>query len=217
MDERLSLHTIENPAVGARSYLVGDLEAVAAVDPPRAVEPIVELATRLGVRIMHVVDTHVHEDHLSGGAALARALGVPYLVPGGAPVKVAGVEVVGIDDGEWIEVGTMALVALATPGHASHHLAFAVHDGTGPEAVLTGGALSFGTVGRVDLEEGDLHLAEAARAQLRSARRLAAVLPGSAAVLPGHVPPSFVLVDSGAAVAASTLDEEKRRNPVFTA
>ncbi|MEV7543577.1 MBL fold metallo-hydrolase [Streptomyces sp. NPDC089915] len=208
------IDTIEVPGLGNRSYLAGGETAAVAVDPPRDVDRLIAAAARRGVRISHVVETHVHNDYVSGGAELARLTGAAYLVPAAARMTRPHVPV---HDGERVEVDPgagVALRALATPGHTPHHTAYVLEEAGRSVAVFTGGSLLIGTVGRPDLVEPRL-TRELARAQHASAHRLAAELPEEAAVLPTHGFGSFCSA-SRADAAASTIGREKASNAALT-
>ncbi|GAB7028751.1 MBL fold metallo-hydrolase [Streptomyces sp. NPDC021749] len=208
------IDTLEIAGLGNRSYLAGGERTAVAVDPPRDIEPVIAAAARHGVRISHVVETHIHNDYISGGLELARITGAAYLVPAAARVSY---ERVPVHDGDRWEIETtagLAVRALATPGHTPHHTSYVLEaDGTAV-AVFTGGSLLIGTVGRPDLVEPRLteHLA---RAQHASAHRLAAELPDGTAVLPTHGFGSFCS-SSQAAGESTTIGEEKAANEALT-
>ncbi|GGT53137.1 MBL fold metallo-hydrolase [Streptomyces atratus] len=200
--------TIEIDGLGNRHYLAGGALTAVAVDPPRDIDQLIAAAARRGVRITHVVETHIHNDYVTGGLELARLTGAAYLVPAAAHVAFARVPV---HDGDVIEIDDgIAVRALATPGHTPHHTAYVLEESGTPVAAFTGGSLLIGTVGRPDLVEPRLteHLA---RAQHASAHRLAAELPDTTSVLPTHGFGSFC--SSGQAEGdASTIGREKTVN-----
>lgn len=177
------IDTIEILGLGNRHYLAGGGQKAVAVDPPRDVDQVLAAAARRGVRITHVVETHIHNDYVTGGLELARVTGATYLVPAGADVSfqrvpVADGDTVTVDDG-------LELRAVATPGHTPHHTAYVLREQDEPVAAFTGGSLLIGTVGRPDLVEPRL-TEQLARAQHASAHRLAAELPDETSVLPTH-------------------------------
>ncbi|GGX01780.1 MBL fold metallo-hydrolase [Streptomyces malachitofuscus] len=204
--------TIEVPGLGNRSYLAGGEHTAVAVDPPRDVDRVIAVAARRGVRIAHVVETHVHNDYVSGGLELARLTGADYLVPAGARVSFGRVPVC---DGDRTEVDAgLSLRALATPGHTPHHTSYALEENGTAVAVFTGGSLLIGTVGRPDLVEPRL-TEQLARAQHASAQRLAGELPDAAAVLPTHGFGSFCS-SSQHEGGSTTIGEEKASNEALT-
>ncbi|NEC11252.1 MBL fold metallo-hydrolase [Streptomyces sp. SID8014] len=200
--------------LGNRSYLAGgDSEAV-AVDPPRDIDQVLTAAARRGVRISHVVETHVHNDYLTGGLELARITGAAYLVPANANVSFARVPV---SDGDTVDIDTgagLTLTAVATPGHTPHHTAYVLREAGRPVAAFTGGSLLIGTVGRPDLVEPRL-TEQLARAQHASAHRLADALPDDTAVLPTHGFGSFCS-SAQADGDTTTIGREKAANTALT-
>jgi hydroxyacylglutathione hydrolase len=79
-DVVIHVETIETTSLGDRSYLAHDGRVAIVVDPQRDIDRVLALAGRLGVRITHVAETHLHNDYVSGGLALARLTGARYLV-----------------------------------------------------------------------------------------------------------------------------------------
>ncbi|MGA8986863.1 rhodanese-like domain-containing protein [Aeromicrobium sp.] len=210
----LTIRTLETESLGDRSYLVHDGEVALVVDPQRDIDRVLELAATDGVRITHVFETHIHNDYVTGGLALARETGAAYLVNRADDVSF---ERTPIDDGEVVAVGSrMRLTALATPGHTFTHLSYALRDeGTGTDVgVFTGGSLLFGATGRPDLL-GDENTEELARHQHTSAHRLADELPDATGVFPTHGFGSFCAATQSDATE-STIGREKESNPVLT-
>ncbi|MET9973086.1 MBL fold metallo-hydrolase, partial [Streptomyces sp. NPDC006356] len=200
--------TIDVPGLGNRGYLAGGAHSAVVVDPPRDIDRVITAAALRGVRITRVVETHVHNDYVTGGLELARLTGAAYLVPAAARVGYARVPV---SDGDRTEIDDgLVLRALATPGHTPHHTSYVLEEAGQAVAVFTGGSLLIGTVGRPDLVEPRLtdHLA---RAQYDSAHRLAAELPDETAVLPTHGFGSFCSATQ-AAGGATTIGRERAVN-----
>lgn len=208
-------HVIDTPTLGDRSYLVRDGEVAFVVDPQRDVDRVLELVQRLGVRLVAVFETHIHNDYLTGGLALVEATGAAYYVNAADPVAF---ERTGIVDGDAVEVGArMRVSAVATPGHTFTHLSYTLADAVEPDqglAVFSGGSLLFGATGRPDLLGPD-HTDALVRHQHASAHRLAELLPDSAEVLPTHGFGSFCSATQSEATS-STIGTEKRVNPVLT-
>jgi glyoxylase-like metal-dependent hydrolase (beta-lactamase superfamily II)/rhodanese-related sulfurtransferase len=207
---------IETPALGDRSYLVHDGEAALVIDPQRDIDRVIALAAGAGVRVTHVAETHMHNDYVTGGFALAQAAGAAYLVNADDPVSFDRTPV---SDGDLVEIGGMRVRALATPGHTYTHLAYVVEAGDGAAAggiagVFTGGSLLYGSTGRTDLLGPDA-TAALTRAQWASARRLARELPDTARIFPTHGFGSFCSATQSEA-ASSTIGREKQVNPVLT-
>ncbi|WP_317445953.1 MBL fold metallo-hydrolase [Streptomyces collinus] len=206
--------TIEVSGLGNRGYLAGGERTAVAVDPPRDIDRMIEAAARRGVRIAHVVETHLHNDYVTGGPELARVTGAAYLVPAAARVSFARTPV---HDGDRTVIDAaagLALRAVATPGHTPHHTSYVLEEDGTPVSVFTGGSLLIGTVGRPDLVEPRL-TERLARAQHASAHRLATELPDDTAVLPTHGFGSFC--SSGQAHGESTtIGKEKASNEALT-
>ncbi|MFF8943460.1 rhodanese-like domain-containing protein [Streptomyces sp. NPDC014864] len=206
------IDTIELEGLGNRHYLAGGKETAVAVDPPRDFDQVLVAAARRGVRITHVVETHIHNDYVTGGLELARVTGAAYLVPAGAHVAF---ERVPVADGDTVALDAgLELRAVATPGHTPHHTSYVLQDRGVPVAAFTGGSLLIGTVGRPDLVEPRL-TEQLARAQHASAHRLAAELPDETSVLPTHGFGSFCS-SAQAEGDATTIGKEKAVNAALT-
>ena len=211
---------IDTPTLGDRGYLASDGEVALVVDAQRDFDRVTAVAAERGVPITHVVETHIHNDYVTGGYALARAIGAQYLVNAADPVTFSRTLV---QDGDVVEVGAMRVRAISTPGHTFTHLSYAISAAGNPdgaEAVFTGGSLLYGATGRTDLLGPD-NTEELSRAQHDSVRRLARELPGTAAICPTHGFGSFctasAVTAAPAAGAASTIEAERHTNPALTA
>ncbi len=214
----LTIVPIETPTLGDRSYLVHDGEVAFVVDPQRDIDRVLDLLAEHDVRLTHVLETHIHNDYVTGGLALARATGAAYLVNGADEVVF---ERTPISDGDVVEIGhRMRLTVLATPGHTFTHLSYALRDldaasRTGTEVgVFSGGSLLFGATGRPDLL-GPEHTHDLVRHQHASAHRLADLLPDDAEVFPTHGFGSFCSATQSDATS-STIGRERETNPVLT-
>ncbi|MGH3394550.1 MAG: MBL fold metallo-hydrolase, partial [Streptosporangiaceae bacterium] len=160
----IEILTVPTPSLGDRTYLATDGTAALVVDPQRDIDRILALAASLGVTVTHVFETHLHNDYLSGGLALARAAGAAYHV--NVADRVA-FERTGVRDRDVIEVGpAMRVHVIATPGHTFTHLSYALEDLAAGQAiaVFSGGSLLHGSTGRTDLL-GAEHAADLAAAQ----------------------------------------------------
>jgi glyoxylase-like metal-dependent hydrolase (beta-lactamase superfamily II) len=170
------------------SYLFGCTthRKLAIVDPHvDLVDEYVAAAAAIGSPITAVFETHVQADHVSGLPALVDRTGATPYVPLGAGVEF---EHVPFADGDLVELGNTVVTAIATPGHAPAHNAYAVADrrrGTEePWLVFTGDSLLIGDVGRPDLHvAGDRE--GQARLLQQSLRRLLE-LPDHVVVFPSH-------------------------------
>src|ERR1039457_4453692 len=117
--------SIDTPALGDRSYLAIDGRAALVVDPQRAIDRVLATAARRGVAITHVLETHIHNDYVSGGLALSRATGASYGIPAGEPVSFAD-EALALKGGDKIGAGRLEITVIETAGHTNHHLAYLV-------------------------------------------------------------------------------------------
>jgi glyoxylase-like metal-dependent hydrolase (beta-lactamase superfamily II)/rhodanese-related sulfurtransferase len=208
----LKIVPIETPTLGDRSYLVHDGRDAFVVDPQRDIDRVLDLAADHGVQIRHVFETHIHNDYVTGGRALADATGAAYHVNAEDPVAFDREP---IADGDVVDVSpTMSVRALATPGHTFTHLSYALAVDGRQVGVFTGGSLLFGSVGRPDLL-GAQSTDALVHAQYDSARRLASELPDDAGVFPTHGFGSFCSATQSEG-SASTIGNEKHGNPALT-
>jgi glyoxylase-like metal-dependent hydrolase (beta-lactamase superfamily II) len=200
---------------GCASYLFGcgSLGKCAVVDP-RAddVQSYQDFATAKGMQITHVIDTHVHADHRSGGRELAEATGAPYCLHESADVAFPFTP---LRDGDEIELGNTRLSVLHTPGHTHESVCLVVTDlkrGPEPWFVLTGDTLFVGAVGRPDLPG---NARENAKILHRSLHERLLTLPDDVEIYPGHF--SGSLCGTGlSGKPTSTIAFEKRWNPMLS-
>ncbi|HTR92264.1 MAG TPA: MBL fold metallo-hydrolase [Trebonia sp.] len=207
---------IETPTLGDRSYLVHDGEVAFVVDPQRDIDRVLALLEERGLRLTHVFESHLHNDYVTGGLALARRTGAEYLVNGADRVSFERTPVV---DGEIVRIGPrMRVTAVATPGHTFTHLSYVLADAgadAGEQlAVFSGGSLLYGATGRPDLL-GAQHTHTLMRAQHASVRKLARMLPDGAELFPTHGFGSFCSATQSQA-DSSTIGLEKAANPALT-
>lgn len=203
---------IETSGLGDRSYLVTAEGVGVVVDPQRDIDRVLELVDKRGVRLTHVLETHIHNDYVTGGLELASTTGAEYVVAGGDDVRY---ERRRVRDGDVIDSGPFCLEVMHTPGHTHHHVSYVLRDhGGAAVGVFTGGSMLHGTTGRTDLV-GAEDTRALTHAQFRSVRRLAAALPDSAQVYPTHGFGSFCSA-TPASGDASTIADERRANPALT-
>jgi hydroxyacylglutathione hydrolase len=175
--------TIATPGLGDRSYLAHDGSSGIVVDPQRDIGRFLAAADEAGVAITHVLETHIHNDYVTGGYALAREAGAGYVVAASEEVGFARTPA---RDHESFGAGGLTVTPVHTPGHTPGHLSYVLgEDGAEPFAVFTGGSMLFGAVGRTDLIGPD-QTDRLTRAQYHSVRRLADELPDHVAVYPTH-------------------------------
>jgi hydroxyacylglutathione hydrolase len=136
-----------------------------------------------GVRITHVFETHIHNDYVTGGFALAKATGAAYHVNAADNVAYQRVPT---HDCDVIDVSdALRIRVIATPGHTYTHLSYSLESTGEHVGVFSGGSLLFGSTGRPDLLVPD-HAHALVHHQFASAHRLVAELPDQAQVLPTH-------------------------------
>jgi glyoxylase-like metal-dependent hydrolase (beta-lactamase superfamily II)/rhodanese-related sulfurtransferase len=135
---------------GCRSYLIGCEQSCAAalIDAELSqIDRYLALATRDGLRIRYLIDTHTHADHFSASQQLARQLGVPVVMHSASPAPFVDLR---LRSGELLLVGQLRLQALHTPGHTRDSMCLSVED-----RIFTGDTLLIGGTGRTDLPGGD--------------------------------------------------------------
>lgn len=207
----MQILTIETASLGDRSYLVHDGTTAAAIDPQRDIDRVLALLEEHDLELAAVLETHVHNDYVTGGFELARRTGASYHLNADEELDF---EVSPVRDGDVLEVGTFRIRVLHTPGHTPTHLSYVVDDGTRDIALFSGGSLLYGSVGRTDLVAPEL-TEELTRAQHRTARRLAAELSDEVELHPTHGFGSFCSSGDTAGRDTSTLGTERRDNQAF--
>jgi hydroxyacylglutathione hydrolase len=196
------------PKIAHSSYLLGGKVNCAIVDPRRDVCIYIEAAKRMGFKITHILETHLHADFISGHLDLAEKTGAKIYTPASAncqfkhqPVK----------EGDELKIDDVVVRVIETPGHTPEHLSYVVvNEARGKEAVVVfcGDTLFVGDVGRPDLFPG--RAKELASQLLVSLKKLKE-LPDFCEVLPAHGAGSLC----GRAIGAkrtSTIGYEKKYN-----
>ncbi len=196
----------------AISYLFGcgGKAAAAVVDPVGDIAHYLDAAKGTRMRILYVVDTHIHADHLSTGRQLTEATGAEYVLFAKAE---AALPFRGVHDGDVLPLGNVSVEVLHTPGHTPEHACLLVTDRTRsdePWFVLTGHTLMVGDVGRTELASS---AEDGARVLFRSLRRLEA-LPDHLEILPGAFSGS-VCGRGLSGKPMSTIGFERRNNAAF--
>jgi len=200
---------------GCAAYVFGcgTVGKGAVVDPQeRDLDAYVAFAEAKGLKIAHVIDTHVHADHRSGGRALAERTGAVYALHRSAGVRFTFEP---LDDGQQIELGNTIIKVIHTPGHTPESVSLLVSDlrrGPDPWFVLTGDTLFVGAVGRPDLPG---RARENASELFSSLHEKLLTLPDALEVYPGH----FAGSACGAGMSgkpSSTIAFEKRWNATLS-
>jgi hydroxyacylglutathione hydrolase len=201
--------------LGHLSTLVADETAgvAAVVDPRRDVDAYLEAAADLDVRITHVVETHLHNDYVSGGRDLAALTGARQVIGAGAELRH---EHRPVRDGETFDVGRLRFTVRETPGHTPEHVAYAVADlgrGEDPALLFSGGSLLVGAVGRTDLL-GAEHAVEYAHAMHHSLHDVVLRHEDHVAVHPTHGAGSLCATGI-ASTPTTTIGYERRHNALL--
>lgn len=204
-------------AIGDASYLVGDDSArvCAVVDPQVDIDRYLDAAREQGLAIRYVIQTHTHEDFVSGATALAaRAPGAEVCVSGHAEDSY-GFAHRALRDGDRLDLGAVRLQVRHTPGHTPEHIALLVSKTSEeqPFAVLSGGALLVGTAGRTDLL-GPERAGELTHRQFETLHHVFLQLPDGVLVYPTHVHGS----PCGAAIGdkpCTSIAQEKATNELL--
>ncbi len=183
-EDSFTIYQLSRVARGDLSYAVSSGDQAVVVDPTRHIEEIIGLAEREGFRIVAVLDTHVHADHISGGVMLGKATGAPYYLhpyDGIHPMDLlpAAITYEHLWNGFVITFNGSTLRALHIPGHTLGNMAFLVND----RYLLSGDSIFLRSIARPDLggrseEWGLLHYDSIYGRLLK--------LPDETIVLPGH-------------------------------
>ncbi len=174
----------------------------------------IDAAKQANVTITHVIDTHIHADHYSGGRALAEAVDAPYCLHE-SDRSIVKYSIEPLRDGQVLDVGNVKVKVLHTPGHTPDSICLLVTDhrrGDAPWFVITGDTLFVGAIGRPDLAGQEREMASVLFDSLH-AKLLG--LPDDLEIFPGHQAGSAC----GAGLSgkpSSTLGFEKRWNPALS-
>jgi hydroxyacylglutathione hydrolase len=205
----VEVRSIRTPGLGDATYILAHGGLGVLVDPQRDVDRFLETASEMDVELRWVLETHLHNDYVSGARDAARRSGAELVVPAGAVVPYRHTPAFHTEE---LAAGELAIRPLHTPGHTPEHVSYVVLIDGEPVAVFSGGALLVGSAGRSDLLGRD-RATELARAQYRSVRRLAA-LPAAVELFPTHGEGSFCTA-AGAGRTTSTIGRELADNPVL--
>jgi len=180
---RFEIWQVNRRGKACLSYVIRSRSEAVVVDPSRHIEWYEDFVAQLGSRIVQVLDTHVHADHVSGGPSLARKTGAPYFVAAGGGFELRQ-PVTPREDGEKLRLGGEGGVELevriiSTPGHTPGSTSYLV----GRRYLLTGDTLFVTSVGRPDLGG---HAVEWGQALFQTLRSRLAPLPDDTVILPAH-------------------------------
>jgi glyoxylase-like metal-dependent hydrolase (beta-lactamase superfamily II)/rhodanese-related sulfurtransferase len=204
---------IQVQGLGCFSYVLGcpAKGVMIVVDPKRDIDDYLDIAREEGMRITHIIDTHVHADHVSGAHELSARTGAAICMHPETPAKFAFTP---LPEGAVLEAGAARLTVLHTPGHTPHSLSLVVSDlvrSEEPCLILTGDLLFVGDIGRPDLV-GKAALDEQVANLYNSLFVKLGELPDHLEVYPAHG--SGSLCGKGMSPKpSSTLGYERRHNP----
>lgn len=139
------------PKIAHSSYLLAGKETCAIIDPRRDVEVYIQTALEKGLRITHIIETHLHADFISGNRELADRTGATIYAPAAAQCEFDHVP---LSEGDTVEIEHIRMDVLETPGHSPEHASYLVTDtnrSDDPVGVFTGDTLFVGDVGRPDI------------------------------------------------------------------
>ncbi len=208
----MQLESFLTPGLGDTSYLLASGDQALIVDPQRDIGTVLAAARARDLHVAHVVETHVHNDYVSGALELRAATGAAIAGPARAGYAFPFEP---LAEGDELSVGPVRIVAAETPGHTPEHLSYLVYEGDPdePKAVFTGGSLIVGSAGRTDLLGPEATL-ELTRAQRHSLGRLSA-LSDQTLVLPTHGAGSFCSSSPPGEERTSTIGHERASNPAL--
>lgn len=208
----IQIINIDTPTLGDRGYIAHDGKTALVVDPQRDIDRVEKVLTDNNLSLGAVVETHMHNDYVSGGLVLARKYQANYITSAEDPVSFERTAAKDLDE---FNVGSFAVKALHTPGHTFTHLSYILLDPTGStQGIFTGGSLLHGSTGRPDLLGQD-HAPTLAGLQHGSAHRMAEMLEDKTPIFPTHGFGSFCAATSTSG-DSSTIQDEKRINPALT-
>lgn len=204
----MDIVTIETVGLGHRSYLVHDGNSAAVIDPQRDIDRTFRALDEHALNLVAVLETHVHNDYVTGGLELSRRSGATYYLSGH---ESPAFEFFPMGDGDAVDIGAFQIRAVHTPGHTPTHLSYIASEEGRDAALFSGGCLLYGSVGRTDLISPEKTV-ELSRWQYRSARRLASLLDDDVQVCPTHGFGSYCSASDTTRSDTSTVGQQRREN-----
>lgn len=209
LETGLQIHPVRTPGLGDTTYLVTYEGSGLLVDPQRDVDRFLSYFQHKDVQLRWVLETHVHNDYVSGGVVAAERSGAELVMPAAAAPTYRHTPAFHQED---LGDARLSIRPLHTPGHTPEHTSYLILVQGVPAALFSGGSLLVGSAGRPDLLGID-RAETLARLQFRSVNRLAQ-LPDGVDLYPTHGEGSFC-TSSGAGRHTSTIGDEKLTNPVL--
>ncbi len=205
----MQVTTIRTPGLGDSTYILSHEGRALVVDPQRDSDRFLSVLADHDAELRFVLETHLHNDYVSGGRDLAARTGAELVLPAAAAPAFRHTPAFHMED---LDGGPLTIRPIHTPGHTPEHTSYLVLVEGRPVALFSGGSLLVGAAGRPDLL-GPERADTLARLQYRSVHRLAA-LPDDVGLYPTHGAGSFCTA-TVAAVTTSTIGDEKATNPVL--
>lgn len=207
----IQIINVDTPTLGDRGYIAHDGKTALVVDPQRDIDRVEQVLSDHSLALGAVVETHMHNDYVSGGLVLARKYQAKYITNAEDPVSF---DRVAARDLEEFSIGSFGIKALHTPGHTFTHLSYILMDQQGKSTgIFTGGSLLHGSTGRPDLLGPD-NATKLAQLQHGSAHRITEVLDDATPIFPTHGFGSFCAATSTSG-DSSTIQDEKKSNPAL--
>lgn len=206
----LDIVGIRTPGLGDATYLVTHEGRGLIIDPQRDIDRFLDHMSDANVDVRWILETHLHNDYVSGGVTAARQSGAELILPAAAAPSFRHTPAFHLEE---IGDSRLRIRPIHTPGHTPEHTSYLLLVDGEPVALFSGGSLLVGSAGRPDLlgiERAD----SLARLQYESVNRLAE-LPDHVGLYPTHGEGSFCTV-SNAGKTTSTIGEERRANPVLS-
>jgi glyoxylase-like metal-dependent hydrolase (beta-lactamase superfamily II)/rhodanese-related sulfurtransferase len=207
---KVKIETVRTEGLGDSTHVLVHDGAAVIVDPQRDIDRFERVLDDHKAELHAVLETHLHNDYVSGGRDLARRHGADLVMPAGAAPAFRHRPAFHNED---IHLGDLALRPLHTPGHTPEHTSYLVIIDDLELALFSGGSLLFGSAGRTDLL-GEDRAETLARLQYGSLTRLAS-LPDEVGLYPTHGAGSFCTTTGAGDVRASTIRDERATNPVL--
>ncbi|MCE7733583.1 MAG: MBL fold metallo-hydrolase [Candidatus Heimdallarchaeota archaeon] len=196
------------PGLGDNSYLIKSGDEAAVIDPQRDAWRFITAAEEQNVGIKYVLETHVHNDYITGALEIHDKTGAELAIPADGHYEFQHKP---MQEGDSIKIGDLEIKAWATPGHTLEHMSWLVSDQDNiPQAIFTGGSLLVGSAGRTDLL-GEDYTDQLTRSQFSTVHRISK-LPDSVTVLPTHGGGSFCTASNTSTERITTIGNERMYN-----
>ncbi|WP_327582269.1 MBL fold metallo-hydrolase [Nonomuraea sp. NBC_00507] len=206
----MEIVTFRTPGLGDQSYLLAHEGKGVLVDPQRDIDRFLDVAAERDLELRYVLETHLHNDYVSGARHAALRTGAELVLPAGAAASYPHTPAFHLED---LDGGdSLSIRPMHTPGHTPEHTSYLVLIDGEPVAVFSGGSLLVASAGRPDLL-GPERAGTLARLQYGSLHRLAA-LPRDVGLFPTHGEGSFCTT-TGAGRYTSTIGAEQDGNPLL--